>query len=154
MGSGKTTVGELLAELAAMSFLDLDRMIEARQGLPVAEIFEREGERAFRLLEAELLPSALREGTVVALGGGAPLSDTNWDLIRDRAISVHLALPFEQVWERLRTDASSRPLLRGRAEPEIRKLFEARLARYREADLQVDANRLPEVLARDILERW
>src|ERR1700747_3491577 len=76
MGSGKTTVGTLLARQLAWRFVDLDDRIEAAAGLAIPEIFERLGEPAFRQIEAEQLRAALgraselKESTVLALGGG------------------------------------------------------------------------------------
>src|ERR1700732_565540 len=76
MGSGKTTVGTLLARQLAWRFVDLDERIEESAGLTIPEIFERLGESAFRQMEADQLRAALgrasehKEGTVLALGGG------------------------------------------------------------------------------------
>src|SRR6195256_4342676 len=76
MGSGKTTVGALLARQLAWRFVDLDERIEEAAGLRIPEIFERLGEPAFRQIEADQLRAALgraaeqKEGTALALGGG------------------------------------------------------------------------------------
>src|ERR1700704_2855584 len=76
MGSGKTTIGTLLARQLAWRFVDLDDRIEASAGLPIPQIFERLGEPAFRQIEADQLRAALgraaemKESTVLALGGG------------------------------------------------------------------------------------
>ena len=76
MGSGKTTIGTLLARQLAWRFVDLDERIEASAGLPIPQIFERLGEPAFRQIEADQLRAAIgraaetKESTVLALGGG------------------------------------------------------------------------------------
>ena len=93
MGSGKSTVGGLVAGLAGCPLRDLDAMIEQQVGRGIPEIFERDGEAAFRNLEAALLPSALVGEVVVALGGGAALRDDSWRLVKERAVSVYLEAP-------------------------------------------------------------
>ena len=88
MGSGKSTVGRLVAARAAVPHRDLDSLIEMRCGMTVADIFAQQGEAAFRALESEMLPEALQPVVVVSLGGGAVLRDSNWRLIQERALTV------------------------------------------------------------------
>src|ERR1700758_4638801 len=99
MGSGKSVVGALVAYRAGAPFYDLDFMIETEAGMAISDIFATRGEAGFRALESKLLPEALREGSVVALGGGTVLDDDNWELIRERSTSVYLELPFDSIWE-------------------------------------------------------
>ncbi len=153
MGSGKSVVGALVAYRAGAPFFDLDFMIESEAGMSIPEIFSTRGEEGFRALEAKLLPAALRDGAVVALGGGTALDDANWELIRRRAMSVYLELPFNTIWERVGR-SQNRPLLAGRLRKEVESLFDRRRPRYQEASHTVDADRSPDEVAADVLELW
>jgi shikimate kinase len=153
MGSGKSVVGALVADRAHAPFFDLDLVVESEAGMSVPDIFASRGEAAFRALESRLLPSVLRDGAVAALGGGTAMDDANWQLIRERATSVYLELPFDAIWERVGR-SESRPLLAGRLRKEVEDLFELRRARYEEASFRVDADRSPDAIATDLLALW
>jgi len=153
MGSGKSVIGALVAYRASAPFYDLDFMIETEAGMTISEIFTIRGEPGFRTLESKLLPEALREGSVVALGGGTAMNDENWALIRERSRTVYLKVPFESIWERIgRTDG--RPLIAGRVQADVRSLFDSRRTRYEEADSIVDADRSPDDVAAEVLALW
>ena len=154
MGSGKSTVGTLVAARTGAPYRDLDAMIEERCGMTIAELFDREGEPAFRALEARLLPEALTPGSVVALGGGTPLRDASWALIRERAVTVWLEAPLPLLMARASTHEGDRPLLRDRSEAELRALLESRLARYGEADHRLDGSGTPEAVAEEVCRLW
>lgn len=153
MGSGKSTVGGLVAAHAGAPFHDLDSMIEKDAGMTVAEIFITRREMAFRALESRLLPAALERGAVVALGGGAPVDESNWRLISERAITVYLDVPFHTIWKRLGT-AASRPLATARSRAELEALLDERRPRYEQASHRVDADRPPGVVADEVLKLW
>jgi shikimate kinase len=141
MGSGKSTVGRLLAKRLGWEFVDLDAEIEGRFGVPISQIFEREGEPAFRDLEHEALNEQVhlvRRGKprVVALGGGAFVADRNRDALTTAGVSIWLECPSEVLWERV-SDEEHRPLARDRAAFE--RLFEQRQTSYRPADFRVEA---------------
>jgi shikimate kinase / 3-dehydroquinate synthase len=110
MGSGKTRAGEELATRLGRSFVDLDRQIETRTGSTVAELFAIRGEEGFRAAEEAVARDVLRCGDplVVALGGGAVLSERTRDELADRAFTVLLDVDPETAWERVR--GSDRPL--------------------------------------------
>jgi shikimate kinase len=153
MASGKTVVGALVAERTNSVFHDLDLMVEWEAGMPISEIFASKGEPAFRALEARLLPRALEDGAVVALGGGTVIDDANWRVVVDRACSIYLEVPFEVMWERVRT-VGGRPLIAGRSMEDVRALFEKRRTRYEEAERRIDANRSPSVVADEVIKIW
>lgn len=116
MGSGKTTVGALLAEELGWKFFDLDHEIERREGRSVPQIFAESGERRFRQAEAAALVSLLgQRRVVIALGGGAPEELGNRLLLEQtpRTAVVYLAAPFEVLVERCRKQpgATERPIL-------------------------------------------
>jgi len=153
MGSGKSVVGALVAYRASAPFFDLDFMIENEAGMTIPEVFASRGEEGFRALESRLLPSAVREGAVVALGGGTTMDDSNWQLIRDRAMSVYLELPFTTIWERIGR-SQNRPLVAGRLRKEVENLFDRRRPRYEQATHRVDADRSPDDVAAEVLSLW
>ena len=134
MGAGKTTVGKALARKTGLEFVDTDRLLVERTGVPVATIFEFEGEAGFRRRETAMIAEvAGRSGCVVATGGGAVLSEENRRAMRASGTVVYLRARLESLWERTRHD-TSRPLL---ATPDPRAtlaaLLEKRDPLYREA---------------------
>ncbi len=145
MGSGKSTVGRRLAAVLGRPFIDADKEIEARCGVPVATIFELEGEAGFRRREAALIEDlTLRTGLVLATGGGAVLSPENRRLLHERGFVVYLKASAHDLWLRLRNDRV-RPLLRA-PDPRRRigELVEARGPMYQEcAHLTVSTGRQP-----------
>jgi shikimate kinase len=153
MACGKSTIGSLVAARTGAPYRDLDGMIELASGVAIVELFERDGEAAFRDLEARLLVEALAPGAVAALGGGTPLRDDSWALIRERAVSVWLDVPLPVLLARA-GPGEERPLLRGRDEAGLRALLEARAPRYGEADHRVDASRPPEAVAEEVCRLW
>ncbi len=134
MGAGKTTLGKALALRMKAEFFDTDKVLVERTGVPVATIFEIEGEAGFRRRETGILAElAERDDCVVATGGGAVLSEENRTLMRANGTVVYLRARIENLWERTRHD-SSRPLL---ATPDPRatlaEILEQRDPLYREA---------------------
>jgi shikimate kinase len=138
MGSGKTTVGRRLAARFGVPFLDLDQEIEQRAGMTVREIFERQGEPAFRQMEAEALRGTLAfPDVVVATGGGTMTFEGNFRLIRSSGLSVWLNPPFATIAARIggkgKTD---RPLFKD--ETQALALYRERLPAYRRADITMN----------------
>src|SRR5688500_8083262 len=134
MGAGKTTVGRALAQRLRRRFVDTDKVLVERCGVPIATIFEIEGEDGFRRREAGVLDEVSREaGLVIATGGGAILLAENRALMRSRGTVIYLRARLESLWERTRHDAS-RPLL-ATADPRgtLDSLLQAREPLYLEA---------------------
>ncbi len=158
MGSGKTTVAEVVGRRLGRAVVDTDREIERWTGRSVAEIFAEGGEAAFRELERRVVVEVARvPDLVVALGGGTVLrDDTVSDLLLSGVI-VHLDVPVTVLAERLAPQREGRPLLRpGPDAPPLHEVVEevlaARRARYVEvADLVVDGSAEPEDVAARIL---
>jgi shikimate kinase len=119
MGAGKTTVGQLLATRLSWHFLDLDDLVRARDGRSIAQIFEQSGESQFRELERDVLAEAVRisltQPSVLSLGGGAFIDNTNRELLRENGIrTVFLDAPVEELFRRCSQPGVVRPLLRDR----------------------------------------
>jgi len=137
MGSGKTTIGNRLAQKMGLSFHDSDAEIETRTGATVSLIFEIEGESGFRKRESQLLRELTAlDGVLIATGGGAVVSKENRDLLRQSGLVVYLRTSVGQQLERLGRDRT-RPLLQTRnRESKLRALAEDRNPLYEEtADL-------------------
>jgi len=144
MGSGKTTIGTILARQLAWRFVDLDERIEGASGLRISEFFERFGELAFRTLEAEQLRSVLgraaemKESIILALGGGTYAQQGAPEFLRAQNVSViWLDTPIESLLARCMT-MSSRPLFRD--ETTFRALHAERVPSYRLADYRIDSS--------------
>ena len=114
MGSGKTTVGALLAEQLGWKFVDLDHEIERRDGRSVPQIFAESGEQHFRRVETAALASVLgQRRVVIALGGGVPEELGNRLLLEQtpRTAVIYLAAEFATLIERCRKQGTERPVL-------------------------------------------
>jgi shikimate kinase len=140
MGSGKSTVGRALAYELGWNFSDLDAEIERKAQSTVAEIFDQQGEAAFREIEAAVLRERVRtvesgKPYVIALGGGAFLSQENFDLASNHGVTVWLDCPFSSIERRLQGD-TQRPLARDWAK--LRDLFETRRGGYVRAHYRIE----------------
>ena len=113
MGSGKSTLGPILANTLGYGFVDVDRMIEERAGKSIAEVFGELGEKKFRQMERDALMKVVRmHETVVSLGGGAIANEENFLLLRTHGIIVYLRMSPEEATRRMRRKVN-RPLLKG-----------------------------------------
>jgi shikimate kinase len=133
-GSGKSTVGRMLARHLGTRFVDSDHEIEARIGASIRTFFEQHGEARFRDIEHEALDDLTAgSGGIIATGGGAVLRDDNRALLRERTHVVYLRSSPEELFKRLRHD-TQRPLLQVR-DPlkRLRDLFELRDPLYLDA---------------------
>ena len=156
MGAGKSTVGPLVAERLGWQFIDMDDQIVRQAGRSVAEIFDSEGEAAFRKLESgalEAVIAGLETGgeAVIALGGGALTEPHNlWLLAQAGGSTIFLDAPVDELLARCRAATIDRPL--SRHENQFRQLFSLRKPVYMEADVHVStANRSPAEVADEII---
>lgn len=138
MGSGKSSVGRVVAELLGFEFLDTDTLIESRAGQSITDLFAQRGEPAFRELEASVVHElSARNHTVIATGGGLPTHPGNLDALKSHALVVCLWSSPERLYERVRHQ-SHRPLLQVPDPLErIRTLLDQRTPCYREADVMI-----------------
>lgn len=142
MGAGKSSLARQLARVTARRWVDTDKMVVDHAGMPITEIFVREGEEKFRELEAEMLGTLhARNRLIVATGGGIILRPENRRLLRALGCVIFLSATPEVLFERVSRN-QRRPLLQT-ANPErtLRELLAARLALYQEcADVTVDTS--------------
>ena len=134
-GCGKTVVGRQLAQRLGWSFIDTDQTIEEQAGRTIREIFETDGEMAFRRMEADLLDDALaHQRCVISAGGGAVLARRNRKAIRSNGVCVWLTAPAEELQRRIEADtrsAAQRPELTNRPGlQEVEAVLQARLPVY------------------------
>ena len=167
-GTGKTSVGRLVADALGWDLFDTDELISQRAGAPIVDIFER-GEEVFRKLEREVLEEiGQRNGAVVSTGGGLPADARNRRLMNASGVTVRLDASPETIHMRLKkgsrdSDGDGRGLIRPMIQEEgseppverIRKLLEERERAYTEADATVDTERLtPAEAAEQVVEAW
>jgi shikimate kinase len=150
MGTGKSSVGRLAADLLHFTYLDTDHVIEARAGKSISQIFEQDGEPAFRDWESRIVEELThRRKTVIGTGGGLPANEANLASLKTHALVVCLWASPETIYQRVRGH-DHRPLLN---EPEplekIRHLLSIREPYYRRADvlLNTELRSLREVAA-------
>lgn len=152
MGSGKSTIGPLLAREIHYGFIDADSVIEEKESLSIRDIFKTYGEKYFRALEERVLKEiVLQEGNVVvALGGGALTSEENRILVKNRGILVYLKSDANNILERVRARSSRPMLLSPNGHPlteeelsvRVRSLLREREKHYLEASIVVDTSNL------------
>jgi shikimate kinase len=154
MGSGKSTVGPLVAQQLGWKFVDADDVIAAEAGCSIAEIFAKGGEAAFRVREhATIKRLAESEELVLALGGGAIETEaTRALLLGDQGtVVVHLEVELETTLERCRGTEGERPILADQTNLVSR--YERRLPLYRMAHISIPADKpRPEILAFQIAQ--
>jgi len=139
MGSGKTSVGNELARLKGVPFVDMDEEIEAITGSSIPDIFKYATEKAFRLIESDVLMEIVRsrENAVVATGGGVPTDPTNRALMKSSGIVVYLKADLETLKHRLGED-QTRPLWG----PGVERLYIGRSPFYEKADVIINTDSL------------
>lgn len=146
MGAGKSTLGEELAKKLSLSFLDLDTSIAREAGKSIPEIFDTEGEEAFRSLEMKLLLDVIRNYKgVVALGGGSLQNQHLLDHLKVNGLLIFIETPFSVILERIGND-KNRPLLlredgslkeKDILHKELKTLYDRRLPYYEQAELKL-----------------
>lgn len=150
MGSGKSTIGPILANTIGYDFVDTDRLVEQKANARVVEIFEKLGEQRFREFEDEVLRDLLhRNGLVISLGGGTIATEENFQNIHSHGIIVYLRLDQSDILQRVQ-HRKDRPLLwdgegnllpTDRLNERIATLFASREQFYNRADVIVASDR-------------
>jgi shikimate kinase len=152
MGSGKSTIGPILANTLGWIFFDLDIIIEQKEGKKISRIFEENGEEYFRNLETEILKDlAARENVIVALGGGTITNQDNIDFLKKIGMIIYIKISAESAYKRLRFKRD-RPILSRNGTVNLSKtefigkiaqLLSARNRYYEQADIIIETDNLP-----------
>ena len=120
MGCGKSTSGALISQKTGKEFIDLDIYITQKHNKSIPEIFENEGEQAFRLIEHSALKEIINiKNIIVATGGGTPCFFDNMELMSQNGITVYLKSSTKKLFERLISLKNTRPLLSGLSDEEL-----------------------------------
>ena len=151
MGSGKSTIGPILANVLGWNFFDLDRVIESKQSKKIVDIFAEKGEAAFRLLEREVLQEITKgENVIIALGGGTIVDQKNINFMKKKGKIIFLEASPESFYRRLRFK-TDRPMLRGKDEKllsqdelkeRISEILNYRKKYYEQADVSLQTDGL------------
>jgi shikimate kinase len=154
MGTGKSTVGKILAKKLGRELVDVDQRIEEKERRRIADIFEKDGEARFRELEKEAIrETASGSALVITTGGGAVTDAQNVAELKAHGILVALEASVQTIYDRVK-GTRHRPLLKaGDVQGEIRRLLEERRPHYAQADLKfsTDGKTAPQV-AEEILK--
>lgn len=147
MGSGKTTIGKLLAKRACLQFVDLDLFIENRYHKSVGQLFSEKGESGFREIERRALEEVSGfENIVISTGGGAPCFFDNMTLMNQLGFTIYLKVSESELANRLNHMKHNRPLIKDKEEDELRAFISESLRKreifYNRAKLMFDAEQL------------
>lgn len=132
MGVGKTTIGRIVAKKLFRDFVDIDEEIKKEFGIPIPEIFEKFGEKAFRQKEKDIITEFCQKKLkIISVGGGAFLQEEIKQICLSTCIVIFLDLSWESWKERINLIIDSRPVLQGKTIEEIEELFYKRQEIYR-----------------------
>ncbi|MDZ4710025.1 MAG: shikimate kinase [Saprospiraceae bacterium] len=157
MGSGKTTVGKLLAAALGYEFLDLDDWIENQEGKTITKIFSEIGEIGFRASEHKYLRTVgMRENLVLSTGGGTPCHHQNMEWMNAQGTTIFLHTPEEKLFERLTLQKQHRPLIAAMDESTLKsfilsKLMD-RLPYYIQSRIELIDMPSPEVSVKNLIK--
>ena len=151
MGVGKTTIGKQIAALNKVIFIDTDSQIEKETSKSIKEIFETDGEIAFRKLETDTIRSIDRKA-IIACGGGLPAHNNNIEYLKHKGTVIYLKASTETLIKRLEKNKNKRPLISKLTNDKllefIRKILKEREETYKQADytIETDNKTVKEVL--------
>ena len=155
-GSGKTTIGKLLAHRLHLPFTDTDEMIVLKYKNSIDSIFSTFGEEKFREMEASLVHDDLHFTGIISTGGGFPCHHGIMDVIKNLGLVIYIQSPLKMIWQRIKDD-HNRPLLKGKTQKEIfdslRELYKKRHECYSQAHFTIKNNRKLEMVLEEMDNR-
>ncbi|MBE7705603.1 MAG: shikimate kinase [Cyanobacteria bacterium SIG29] len=155
MGSGKSTIGELLANQLNINFVDTDELIIKREKVSINEIFSTKGETYFREVEANILSNVLdNDNQVISTGGGIVTVEKNMELLKGKSITFYLKADDKTLYERVK-NSNNRPLLNDvDILNKIKTLLSNREQMYNKADYVIKTdNKTPNEVVKEIIEK-
>ncbi|MDD3012776.1 MAG: shikimate kinase [Candidatus Gastranaerophilales bacterium] len=156
MGSGKTTVGKLLAQKLDKKFIDTDEWIENEEKISINEIFSRFGESCFRNLETDILKKICLSGNqIISTGGGIVEKPQNIDILKKKGIVFYLYAPVEELYQRIKNE-KNRPLLNNDAPKwALENLLKKREKFYELCDIKIDTtDKNVDQITSEIIEKF
>jgi shikimate kinase len=157
MGSGKTTIGKILAKFLNLPWIDLDKEIKKEIDMPIYDFFAKFGEDAFREKESQLLLKELKRNVVLSTGGGIVMKkDNRQAIIKESQCCIYLTSSFPSLIRRIRKNKKNiRPLAINSSYQDLKKIFEERKILYKEvATLTVRTNKpSPVFVVKEIIQR-
>jgi len=153
MGSGKSSIGNLVSKKLALPFIDIDSLIIKSTGMSVSEIFEKKGEGYFRKLEEKITLKSLKQTkTVISLGGGGFINDR----IRKKILADHFSFWLnwdESILIKRIKGNKKRPLVFNSSNHEIKAIIKSRSKIYKSSQFKINCNRLTKVeIAKKIIK--
>jgi len=144
MGSGKSTIGALLAQKLNLNFIDIDTEIEKKEKITISEIFAQKGEPFFRELESETIKEfSAKTSQIISTGGGAVQNIENLEFLKQNCTLIYLKTSPELLFERIKDD-TSRPLLQNQQNENpleiLKELLKKRQENYQKADIIIDTD--------------
>tara|TARA_Y100000022_G_scaffold146820_1_gene128614 strand:- start:1410 stop:1925 length:516 start_codon:yes stop_codon:yes gene_type:complete len=141
MGTGKTTIGKILAKKLKYSFVDIDRIIEKKEGSSINLIFKNKSENYFRKIENEItLQELKKDSSVISLGGGAFLNNAIRKNAKKLSSTFWLDVPIEKLVKRLKNSRQRPLLLKKNLKETVKKIYFERKKFYNEADYRIRCN--------------
>ena len=156
MGVGKSTIGKILAKKLKYNFVDIDKLIEDKEGVSINFIFKNKSESYFRKIENDITLSELKKtNAIISLGGGAFLNNSIRKSAKKLSTSFWLDVPIDVLIKRLKKNGKRPLLLKKNTNEEVKKIYFARKKIYNEADYRIKCDALrSEEIAKKILNLY
>ena len=143
MGVGKSTIGKILAKKLNYNFVDVDKLIEAKEGVSINLIFKNKNENYFRKIESEITLSELKKSnSVISLGGGAFINNTIRKNVKKFSKSFWLDVPVDELNKRLKKNKQRPLIFKKNINETIKKIYFERKKIYNEADYRIKCGSL------------